>query len=79
VPEYQPIGLVAMQCVVLLVSIGLFFVAVSFDLGPVAGLGVALTVLAVLVGIAIDVSRTTPGQDAPARTTFDGYASQRKL
>jgi len=79
VPEYQPIGLVAMQCVVLLVSIGLFFVAVSFDLGPVAGLGVALTALAVLVGIAIDVNRTTPGRDAPARTTFEGYASQRKL
>jgi hypothetical protein len=79
VPEYQPIGLVAMQCVVLLVSIGLFFVAVSFDLVPVAGLGVALTALAVLVGIAIDVNRTTPGRDTAARTTFEGYASQRKL
>jgi hypothetical protein len=78
-PVYQPIGLVASQCVVLLVSLALFFAAVSFALPVIAGIGVALTIVAVLVGIAIDVNHSaTPGM-APGRTTFEGYQSQRKL
>lgn len=78
-PVYQPIGLVAMQCVVLLISVGLFFVAVSFALPVVAGVGVALTTFAVLVGIAIDVNHASAHSGERGRATFEGYDSQRKL
>ena len=64
-PEYQPIGLVAMQCVVLLVSLGVFFVAVSFDLVVAAAIGTALAVLAVLVGVAIDVNHASVARRRP--------------
>jgi hypothetical protein len=78
-PTYRSIGLVAVQCVVFLGSLALFFVAVSFDLVAVAGLGVALVIVAILLGISIDVNQTPPGPATVARTTFEGYAMKRRL
>ena len=75
----SPIGLVAMQCVVLLVSLGVFFVAVSFDLVLAAAIGTALAILAVLVGVAIDVNHASVRGDARGRTSIEGYESIRKL
>ena len=55
-PVYETIGTVAVQCVVMIVSLGLLFVAVAFDLPVVAGIGIVLALVAVFVGIGIDVA-----------------------
>jgi hypothetical protein len=76
-PKYQSIAPVAMQCVVLLISVAALFVAVSFEVVPAAWLGVGLAVFAVLAGIAIDVNGPSAARaDRPAQTSFDSYASQ---
>ena len=76
-PAYQSIALVAVQCIVLLLTVASFFVAVSFELAPAAWLGLTLALFAVLVGIGIDVNGPAPTKTGvEARTSFDTYANQ---
>jgi hypothetical protein len=76
-PEYQSITPVAAQCVVLLLAVAAFFLAVSFELGWAAAIGVGLAVFAVLAGIAIDVNGPSQKETrTAARTSFDSYANQ---
>ncbi len=76
-PRYQSITPVAVQCVVLLSSVAAWFVAVSFELGLAAWLGLGLAVFAVLAGIAIDVNGPNPEEaKTVVRTSFDTYADQ---
>ena len=76
-PAYQSIAPVAMQCIVLLVTIAAFYVAISFELALAAWLGLGLALFAVLAGIAIDVNGPAAAKaGAEARTLFDTYANQ---
>jgi hypothetical protein len=77
-PQYEGVGLVAIQCVILLTSLTLFYVAVGWGWPGFAGVGVVLAVAAILIGIAIDVNHAPAG--APGkRTKFDGYIAPRRL
>lgn len=77
-PRYDGVGLVAVQCVILLASLTLFYVAVGWGWQAIAGVGVVLAVAAILIGIAIDVNHAPAG--APGkRTRFDGYIAPRRL
>ena len=76
-PAYGSIAPVAMQCIVLLLAVAAFFVAVSFEVAAAAWFGLALALFAVLAGIGIDVNGPGPHKSGgPARTSFDTYATQ---
>jgi hypothetical protein len=77
-PRYEGVGLVAVQCMILLTSLALFYVAVGWASKPVAGVAVVLVLVAILVGIAIDVNHAPAGADGK-RTKIEGYIAPRRL
>ncbi len=75
-PVYPTVRLVAMQAIIFLASLGLLYVAVGFAFWVAAVLAVVLLLVAVFVGIAIDVNQQPTSHRR--RTPFENFVATGK-